>query len=84
MTLKVVAAVICLVHVAVLLFMPEEKYMSKKGQVLRHLLNVLTSIAVICVFWFEPSSVFKWVVLCGETAMLLLSGKILYKTLKKQ
>lgn len=84
MSWKMMGAAILLVLATGMFLMPEEKYMSKKGQVLRHLLNVLTSAYVLVVFWFEPSSVFKWVVLCGETAVLLLSGKLLYKNLKKK
>ena len=67
----------------VMIVVPSRLYKSKRMRVVRLLVTALAGVSAIVVFLFEPTSFWKWGVICCAAVLVLVSCREMYLILKK-
>jgi len=80
---KLTLCVALYVLAGVMIFVPSRLYKSKRMRIVRLLVTALTGVSAIVVFLFEPTSFWKWGVICCAAALMIVSFREMYLIFKK-
>ena len=67
----------------VMVFAPSQVYKSEKMRIARSLVTALAGVTAIVVFLFEPTSIWKWGIICCAGVLVAVSCREVYRILKK-